>query len=252
MDEGYILLHRQIRESSVWDTGEPFDRRSAWIDLLMMANHKGKRIMIGSNGVDIKRGSLFTSENKLAERWHWGKKKVRIFLSFLEAERMTAKIGTTQGTALTIVNYDKFQIPGHTQGHTEEPRRNHAGTERKNEMNVNEKDIYIRAREGVGERDTCTTYGEYKNVRLTDEELKKLNRDFGERDTEVAIKFLDEYIEDKGYKTKAKTHYLAMRRWVYDAIGRRGKPRSPEPQKEEQQKYEVTPELEKLYEEAWG
>ena len=59
-------------------------------------------------------------------------------------------------------------------------------------------------------------YGEYKKVLLTDEELDKLNKEFGEQETQKAINYLDEYIEMKG--EKYKSHYLAMRKWVYKAV----------------------------------
>ena len=51
---------------------------------------------------------------------------------------------------------------------------------------------------------------------LTDAELDRLKADFGEDKAREAIEFLDEYIEMKGYK--AKSHNLAIRRWVFDAI----------------------------------
>lgn len=52
-------------------------------------------------------------------------------------------------------------------------------------------------------------YGEYKNVLLTDDELKKLKNKFS--DYENKIKQLDEGIELKGYKYK--NHYLAILKW---------------------------------------
>ncbi len=62
------------------------------------------------------------------------------------------------------------------------------------------------------------TYGEYNHVRLTDTERDKLMDEFGEIETLEAIKYLDEYIEMKGYK--AKSHYLCIRKWVFDAVNR--------------------------------
>ena len=56
-------------------------------------------------------------------------------------------------------------------------------------------------------------YGEYKNVLLTDKEYEKLKKDYSNYDD--LIKYLDEYIEMKGYK--AKSHNLAIRKWVVDA-----------------------------------
>lgn len=57
-------------------------------------------------------------------------------------------------------------------------------------------------------------YGEYKHVLLKDEELQKLQKDYS--NWEELIKYLDEYIEMKGYK--AKSHYLAIKKWVVEAI----------------------------------
>ena len=65
-------------------------------------------------------------------------------------------------------------------------------------------------------------YGEFKKVLLTDEELEKLNNEFGEAETQKAITYLDEYIEMKG--AKYKSHYLVMKKWVYEAIKERAKP----------------------------
>lgn len=57
-------------------------------------------------------------------------------------------------------------------------------------------------------------YGEFKNVLLKDEELQALKDNYS--NWEELIKFLDEYIEAKGYK--AKSHYLCIKRWVVDAV----------------------------------
>lgn len=60
-------------------------------------------------------------------------------------------------------------------------------------------------------------FGEYQNVLLTEKEYQSLNSDFP--NTPELIKFLDEYIEMKGYK--AKSHYLAIRKWVKGAVDER-------------------------------
>ena len=53
-------------------------------------------------------------------------------------------------------------------------------------------------------------YGEYNNVLLTDEELKKLKDEFP--DWEDRIERLSEYIEQKG--NKYKSHYVTIRVWA--------------------------------------
>lgn len=71
----------------------------------------------------------------------------------------------------------------------------------------------------AGKKPTKHKVGEYKNVRLTDEERTKLEEKYGLDLTDSAITFLDEYIEMKGYK--AKSHYLAIQKWVIDAVKER-------------------------------
>ena len=70
-------------------------------------------------------------------------------------------------------------------------------------------------------------YGEYQHVLLTDGERQKLTNDYGIGLAENAITFLDEYIEMKGYK--AKSHYLAIRKWVVDAVKERDRKRGNNP-----------------------
>ena len=59
-------------------------------------------------------------------------------------------------------------------------------------------------------------HGEYQNVLLTDKEHQNLVQAYGSDLAQKAIDFLDEYIEEKGYKSKS--HNLAIRRWVVDAV----------------------------------
>lgn len=66
-------------------------------------------------------------------------------------------------------------------------------------------------------------YGEYKNVLLKDEELQTLKENY--QNWEELIKYLDEYIEMKGYK--AKSHYLCIKKWVVDAV-KRNQPKKQE------------------------
>lgn len=69
-------------------------------------------------------------------------------------------------------------------------------------------------------------HGEYQNVLLTDEEYNKLHQDYP--NANELITYLDEYIEMKGYK--AKSHYLAIRKWVVDAANRDNKKQYKETQ----------------------
>ena len=61
-----------------------------------------------------------------------------------------------------------------------------------------------------------TKFGTYKHVMMTEKEHAQLIADYGASNATAAIEYMDEYIERKGYKTKS--HYLAIRKWVFDAM----------------------------------
>lgn len=86
--------------------------------------------------------------------------------------------------------------------------------------NVNDN---VNVKENIKEKPhTKHKHGVYNKVMLTDEEYSKLVKEYGEDRTMAAIKFLDEYIAEKDYKSKS--HYLAIRRWVIQALNdRKGK-----------------------------
>lgn len=71
----------------------------------------------------------------------------------------------------------------------------------------------------VSKKEEKHKYGEYKHVLLTDKEYNKLKEDYS--NYEELIKYLDEYIEMKGYK--AKSHYLCIKKWVVDAVKQKNK-----------------------------
>ena len=82
-EKGWISLSRSIVDNWVWDNGEQFSRGQAWIDLLLSANHEDRKIMFDGKPLLVKRGSFVTSQHKLADKWHWSRHKVSLFLKAL-------------------------------------------------------------------------------------------------------------------------------------------------------------------------
>ncbi len=126
-------MHRQITESAIWDTGEPFDMAHAWIDLLLCVNHSDRMKVVFGNAVKVRRGEIFASETFFANRWHWSRGKVRRFFANIEADRMVNVKRTTNGTRVFVVNYDNFQGGRTTNGTTDGTTD---GTQYKNIKNV--------------------------------------------------------------------------------------------------------------------
>lgn len=109
--KGFIKLERSIFEHWIFQDAEKF---KAFVDLIQLARWKDEKLIIGNKLITIPRGSYYTSELKLAERWGWSRNKTRDFLKLLESEKMITKKGTSKGTTLTITNYEFYQGEGTT------------------------------------------------------------------------------------------------------------------------------------------
>lgn len=108
--EGWISIHRQLQEHWIWKSKEPFDKRSAWIDLLLMANHKAEKIEFDNAIIEVERGQRITSLKYLSDRWNWSRHKVSDFLNRLEQDKMLVQVRDNKKTLISIENYDKYQV----------------------------------------------------------------------------------------------------------------------------------------------
>lgn len=143
--DGWIKLHRKLLDCDIWisDDDEPFDRRSAWIDLLLLANHRDKNIIFDGKPLAVQRGQYVTSVRKLASRWMWGNQKTLKFLRLLEDLNMITKESDSRRTLLTIVNYEVYQSTENTdrtQIDTVSERKSTTNKKDKNDKN-NKEDI---------------------------------------------------------------------------------------------------------------
>ena len=109
LSSGWIKLHRKILDCFIWQD-KPYDKARAWIDLLLIAMHHDKKMLIDDEVVMIQRGSFMTSIVKLADRWGWSRNKVVRYLDMLESEHMLNTKRTPKGTLITIVKYDDYQL----------------------------------------------------------------------------------------------------------------------------------------------
>lgn len=119
-DKGWIKLHRQLLDCWIWQE-KPFDKGRAWVDLILLATHKDKKLIIDNKITVISRGSFMTSILKLSDRWGWSRNKVKRFLELLESEQMLNTERTSNGTLVTIVKYEDYQCGEPTDEPTNEP-----------------------------------------------------------------------------------------------------------------------------------
>ena len=67
---GWVKISRDILNNILWLSEEPFDVRSAWIDLILMVNHEDAEFLTRRGEiVKIPRGSTLTSIRKLSLRY---------------------------------------------------------------------------------------------------------------------------------------------------------------------------------------
>lgn len=117
---GWIKIHRKIQECWIWQE-KPFDKGRAWVDLILLAMHRDKKLLVDNEVIVIERGSFMTSVLKLADRWGWSRNKVLRFLDVLESEQMLNTKRTPKGTLVTIVKYEDYQVGDTTDETTDEP-----------------------------------------------------------------------------------------------------------------------------------
>ncbi|WP_338912757.1 hypothetical protein WHY20_04265 [Clostridium perfringens] len=135
--EGWLKLYRSIQNHWLWED-KPFSRGQAFIDLLLMANHKDNKILFNGELIEVKRGSRITSLRQLSEAWGWSTKKTKKFLELLEKDNMITVKSDNKKTLVTIENYGVYQEVGNTEETQEKHQGNSEETQRKNKRNSKE------------------------------------------------------------------------------------------------------------------
>ena len=203
---GYIKLHRQIQDCWIWDSGK-FDKRSAWIDLLMLANHRDKKFMFNGKPVVITRGQFMTSIRKLAVRWEWSTSTVFDFLKILEDDNMIKKESDSHRTLLTIINYEVYQGVPNTNQTLNEHQSNANRT-------LTETTKEIKNKEYIKEKDIPK--GISKKKAFAPPTVEEVRAYCQERGNNIEPQRFVDFYESKGWmvgKNKMKDWKAAVRNW---------------------------------------
>lgn len=230
---GWIKLHRKIQDCFIWND-KPYDKARAWIDLLLLAMHRDKKLLIDGNVVVIERGSFMTSRLKLANRWGWSIKKVDSYLTMLENEKMVTTVRTPKGTTLTIVNYDDYQVLGTTEDTTKDIAEDTTEVTTQDTTEVTTEDIQKKNIKNNKNNKELKNVKNDKNIYPPispqgEEELKKPKRTrfvkptyeevdayCVERNNNVDAQVFIDFYESKGWKvgnTPMKDWKAAIRTW---------------------------------------
>lgn len=108
MMNGYILLHRKIKDNWIFQNSNYFH----WfVILLFEANFTTKdNYLFNGNFITIERGSFITSYEKLSKICpNSSFQKIRTFLKLLEKDNIIKTKNIIKATKITICNYDTYQ-----------------------------------------------------------------------------------------------------------------------------------------------
>ena len=203
---GWIKIHRKIQDCWIWQD-KPFDKGRAWVDLILLAMHKDKKLLIDNEIVVIERGSFMTSILKLSERWGWSRNKVLRFLELLESEQMLNTKRTPKGTLVTIVKYEDFQVGDTTDDTTDEtthetPNETTDEPQKKNIKNDKNNIIYNNRAK--------------KSTNFKPPTVEEVQAYCQERNNKVDAQVFVDFYESKGWlvgKNKMKDWKAAVRTW---------------------------------------
>lgn len=109
-ETGFIKLSRKVFSNGLWNQNRTFSDWEAWIDLIQSARFEPNVgvVNVGVASIELHRGQLVGSVRYLAQRWTWGERKVRVFLSCLRKNGMVETDTVSGHTVITLVNYDKY------------------------------------------------------------------------------------------------------------------------------------------------
>lgn len=176
--QGWIKLHRTIQENEFYFS-ERFTKTQAWVDLLLLANHKAATVFIRGIEIHLQPGELCYSQLTLAKRWKWNFKTVVAFLKMLSKRQMLETRITNVTSLISIKNWKKYQMDG---GALES--RTETKTESRTETNKNDKNEENVVRELI-------EHLKNNNIDVNEEELKirvpKGLADYGEPPFRAAV-----------------------------------------------------------------
>ena len=106
--EGWIKIHRQMMEKGWWQDSQIVH---LWIYILFKANYIEKEKLFNNEIIKIKRGQFLTGRKKISEETGISESKIERTLKLFESEQQIKQQKTTKFRLITVLKYDKYQVP---------------------------------------------------------------------------------------------------------------------------------------------
>ena len=217
---GWIKLHRKILGNPI--IMKDSDHLAVWTYLLLNATHAEYPALFKGQKIMLQPGQLLTGRKSIADKLKISESKVTRILNSFKSEQQIEQQTSNKNRLISILNWDLYQIS--EQQIETQVNNNRTTSEQQVNTNKNVKNIK-NDKNGINNipdsdeseppapvksKPVKHKYGEYKNVLLTDEELRKLKTEYS--DYEKRIENLSAYVESTG--KKYKSHYATIRNWA--------------------------------------
>lgn len=200
-----------------------FTRGQAWVDLILMANHKDASFRKRGIKVVVLRGQVGRTKDELSERWKWSPGKVTRFLKELESEQQISISGGKVNQIVTLLDYNKTQRDDRTDGNqiVEQTDNSQKSDERTDEEQIVEQiaELYKNEKKTItpasmcayeAEPDLLTCYNSLLNSRIWYEPFCMNNHLTPQQFADYLKRFFSE-LQDRGETSKsekdAKHHF---------------------------------------------
>ena len=194
--KGWFRLHRGILD---WEHFTEPTVLSVWICLLACTRTKAATV----RGIRVEQNEAYVSFRDLHEYTGLSINTIKAAIEKLVASGEIEKRPTSTGTIFKIVKFSHYQ-PSKSEPASNTPAE------------IQPQPIITSADGRFG----YDLYGKFKNVELKPEELRKLQMDFGEAETQSAIEDLSCKLMDGS--TESKAHYATLTYWLISRQKRAG------------------------------
>lgn len=201
----WIKLDRKILK---WGWYSDINVKVTFLHLLLIASYEGGEFL----GEEIKRGQAVIGINETSKEIGITPRQFRTALSKLEKNGEITKKATSKFTVITVENYSKYQdVPIESDKQMTSERQTddkQMTSERQASDNIQESKESKKVKNNIYIRPHA---GEFENVKLTKEELDKLQASYSDC-YEDYIEKLSSYLEQTG--KRYKSHYATILNWM--------------------------------------
>jgi hypothetical protein len=200
---GWIKLHKDILR---WGWYKDSTTKAVFIHLLLTANYEPSELF----GRRINRGQAVFGYRELANTLGVGVQQARTAIEHLKSTREITLEATRRFSVATICKYEDYQTcdaDGNTRPNTQPNIELTQNQHTANTQVTPSKNIRIEE----GKKKEKNIYGEFGNVRLSDEERGKLTKLMGDKGADAYIERMSAYLTD--HPNKYKNHYATLLNW---------------------------------------